>query len=854
MGNFGLVSSTTDYSAILNAYGVPLRAEGHYWHVGPTDGVQGWILHLSVIESQVYDLLSLVVPELIRRRLAFKIALEFQVACKLLCGALGYDQLGKIICIYPEDDLSANTLAKFLISLTESFRGPAIPTDRRLGAIVYTRYASRTYSIPFVLPKGVEWPFGDITSSKNPPTPKLLNGTYFPLSVIKPDAKGHVIRCIYFKKLWQIRTCIVKQGRLNMIGDADGRDIRDRLKWQYDLCQDLSRDISLPRIFDYFFINDDAYLAMDFVKGITLSTWINMVNGDSCWLHLPSENRSLLIAMLFRIVDVVDRMHEKGYIHRDLTPDNFLIGDHGSIHPIDMELTWCAKKSYPDPPFVWGTPGHMSPEQMAVQTPTIKEDIYGLGGMMIMFVTNQRPLKFHYHSVEALRETLLTYTGNEGLAMLISSCWEVSPDDRPVLSNIRDFLKKTIESVRTPTAAKKFIGADITLIQDVVRQGLAGLALPGFMNHKGRWVSLAQKQEQHIGNEQAALTLSEGWHTGMTGPMWLVARAKKAGVSVEATLLPYEKSWDYLWNNYLPIAGKKPGLFAGATGVAYALIEGLDSELLSPIPKVLEQLLACFTQTSSSYTLGSGLAGQGIVLLHAGNWVPAKTKKDLLQSYVNTFIKAQQPDGSWTIVNSTGIKGDISLGMGEGIAGIIWFLLAYMQQNKDEIVALATESALDWLARQRQKKGTLYTWSISTKSRIIDKWSLEHGAPGIAGVFLKAYELLQKPQYAELVQNVLYHLPAYPSITEFTLGTGLAGLGEVYLEAKRVLGTPEWTRRSDWIASLLACSRTRADTSSCYWFPDMSVMSTADLFTGNSGIIHFLLRYCYPDRVRYPFS
>jgi len=854
MDNVGLASSTTDYSTLLKAYGVTPRAEGHYWHVGQTDAVQSWMLHLSVIESQVYDLLCLVVPELIRRKLAFKIALEYQVASDMLSGALGYEQLGKIIGIYPEDNRSANVLAKFLISFTEGFRGPAIPTDRRLGGIVYTRYASDSYSIPFVLPKGVEWPFDDIAAPKIPPTPKLLNGTYYPLSVIKPDAKGHVIRGIYFKNLWQIRICIIKQGRFNMLTDTAGRDVQDRLKWQYDLYQELSRDISLPEIFDYFVVNDDAYLVMEFVKGDMLSAWVNAVNGDRCWIHLPWQHRVALIKMLLRIVDVVHCIHEKGYIHRDLTPDNFLINNRGSIYPIDMELTWCAKRSYPNPPFTWGTPGHMSPEQMAVQTPTNKEDIYGLGGMMIMFFTNQRPMKFHRHSVEALRETLLYYTGDEELATLISNCWKLSPEDRPTLLHIREVLKSSMEKARAPASVSPTIAPDITLIQDTLQKGLAGLALPCFLNHKGRWVSLVQKQEQHIGNEQVALTLSEGWYTGMTGPLWLVARAKSAGVPVEACLFPFEKSWDYLWNNYLPVAGKNHSLYAGAAGVANALIEGLDSGLLSPIPEVIEQLHACFVQTPASYTLGSGLAGQGIVLLRTGNWVPTETRQVLLQSYVHTLLNNQQSNGSWVLNNSSGLKGDIPLGMGQGIAGIIWFLLACIQQERGKVLLQVTVKALDWLARQRQKKGTLYTWPISTKSRAINKWSFDQGAPGIAGVFIKAYEVLRTKQYAEVAQNALSHLPVYPSISDFTLATGLAGLGEVYLEAKRVFNTPEWAHRSDWIAHLLAASCTLADTSSCYWFPYMTVTSTVDLLTGNSGIIHFLLRYCYPDKVRHPFS
>jgi hypothetical protein len=132
----------TDFSVLLNKYGLAYVRSEYYWMVGAPTKVQGWILHLSVIKIQILDLLNLIIPELIEGSVPFKIVIDLDTAGSLLDGNLGYIHLGKLVSIYPENDLQALQLAQKMITLTSSFKGPAIPTDFHLGSILYTRYGS----------------------------------------------------------------------------------------------------------------------------------------------------------------------------------------------------------------------------------------------------------------------------------------------------------------------------------------------------------------------------------------------------------------------------------------------------------------------------------------------------------------------------------------------------------------------------------------------------------------------------------------------------------------------------------------------------------------------------------------
>src|SRR6187402_2333658 len=119
-----------DYSAILKTSRLPHIPSGYYWQVGTIERTQGWILHLSVILTQVAELFKTVIPYLIIEKVAFKIPRDANTARYLLEGSLGFIHLAKVMCIYPPDDEKALVLGKTLLELTQPFTGPAIPTDR----------------------------------------------------------------------------------------------------------------------------------------------------------------------------------------------------------------------------------------------------------------------------------------------------------------------------------------------------------------------------------------------------------------------------------------------------------------------------------------------------------------------------------------------------------------------------------------------------------------------------------------------------------------------------------------------------------------------------------------------------
>ena len=79
-------------------------------------------------------------------------------------------------------------------------------------------------------------------------------------------------------------------------------------------------------------------------------------------------------------------------------------------------------------------------------------------------------------------------------------------------------------------------------------------------------------------------------------------------------------------------------------------------------------------------------------------------------------------------------------------------------------------------------------------------------------------------------------------------------MGELYLEAYKVFNDPLWLNRAEWIAQLLLHTLYIESKNQACWIPDYQSDFTADLFRGNTGVIHFLMRYSLPNNLTHPLN
>jgi serine/threonine protein kinase len=109
-----------------------------------------------------------------------------------------------------------------------------------------------------------------------------------------------------------------------------------------------------------------------------------------------------------KICDAVSFAHSRGVIHRDLKPQNIMVGEFGEVQVMDWGLAKVLSQKInetgsksavitsdfkTDAGSLMGTPGYMAPEQVRSDgsVPDERTDVYALGGILFFLLTLNHP-------------------------------------------------------------------------------------------------------------------------------------------------------------------------------------------------------------------------------------------------------------------------------------------------------------------------------------------------------------------------------------------------------------------------------------------------------------------------------
>ena len=132
---------------------------------------------------------------------------------------------------------------------------------------------------------------------------------------------------------------------------------------------------------------EHGYLIMDLFRSMNLKAFIaNDLPGVQIRLNKLFESLCLALA----------HMHDRGWIHRDVKPDNILLNKASEVRLIDFSLTTraaggLAKLFGAKSKTIQGTRTYIAPETIRKQKPTIQTDIYSLGVTLYEVLTGRPP-------------------------------------------------------------------------------------------------------------------------------------------------------------------------------------------------------------------------------------------------------------------------------------------------------------------------------------------------------------------------------------------------------------------------------------------------------------------------------
>ncbi len=160
----------------------------------------------------------------------------------------------------------------------------------------------------------------------------------------------------------------------------------------------------LPLIYDVITCDDGQIVLEEFIEGVTIAEVM-----ESGTYHYLGTRR-----VIRAVCHALHVLHDRHLVHRDVKPENVMIGKDGRVVLIDFNAARkisCAGKDT----VIMGTVGYASPEQLGVAQSDARTDIYAVGVLLNVMITGKHPS-------EQLAK------GKAG--RIVRKCTNVNPDER----------------------------------------------------------------------------------------------------------------------------------------------------------------------------------------------------------------------------------------------------------------------------------------------------------------------------------------------------------------------------------------------------------------------------------------
>jgi len=190
-----------------------------------------------------------------------------------------------------------------------------------------------------------------------------------------------------------------------------------------------------PAIVTIFSVHDEAdppAIVMELVEGFPLDRFTAELNCEQKARLLREVARGLAVA------------HAHGFIHRDLKPDNVIVGPDMRPRILDFGLALSLEEASRQGAGFEGTPLYASPEQVRGQPLTTASDVFSFGSLMFKVLTGRPPFAGETvgQTLAAIATTAPPFLREvavgvpEDLQAICLSCLAWSAADRPTAAEV----------------------------------------------------------------------------------------------------------------------------------------------------------------------------------------------------------------------------------------------------------------------------------------------------------------------------------------------------------------------------------------------------------------------------------
>ena len=198
----------------------------------------------------------------------------------------------------------------------------------------------------------------------------------------------------------------------------------------------------IVNVYDFFEANNTAYIIMEYVDGVLLKDYLERQG------RMEPE---VALNVIHPIIEAVKKIHAKGIIHRDISPDNIFISDERNVKIFDFGAAQLNDSSEGMAGEKIIKVGYSAPEQYRDKSKQgFFTDIYSVGAILYQMVTGIKPMEAterefkerYQEDACVLYKEAVTRNIEKGRLMIENDYLKATQEGQYVLNDILiDFMK-----------------------------------------------------------------------------------------------------------------------------------------------------------------------------------------------------------------------------------------------------------------------------------------------------------------------------------------------------------------------------------------------------------------------------
>lgn len=805
---------------------------------------QGFKIHISATSKNAHKMLERVIPILSQTKAAFKVVVDPVMLNFVNSKQNNRGASGKFITIYPLNDRQFKELLQALYTATQDMEGPYILSDKRYDTsqVIFYRYGgiqSRStvnvfgekqwvlrnpdgQLIPdqrapfFQLPPWVEDPF--VLPLEEPVMTTVILGQRYEVSQsINFSNAGGVYRGLD-QQTGEI--VLIKEAR-PYVGESPRKHTSATalLQKEFLLLERLRHTGYTPQPLAFVQEWEHFFLIEEYIEAINLSAYRGLPEVALIMQKLSTNNIQQFCERFIQIgrnlVTALQAIHQCSVLIVDVSPNNILINPETlAVYFIDLEGAIPVDDPIPAEDTL-ATPGFMSPHRKQGGQPTIADDYYALGCVLYSLLLPIQPI--FTLNPSAKLAFLERITQDMGLPLIIQQIILDLLDGRIEESSHLLFQEHEKSQLYKP------LPKHINNYTDQIEGMCAGID-----NYILHTATCDRNDRLWPADYRVFTTNPLNLAYGAMGILWYLHNRD--------ILIP-DQYIDWVLREKIDNQTYTPGLFVGASGIAWGLAElGLFEEAENIIQQAYQSPLL-YTVNDIFY----GAAGWGLASLY----FYSKTQNSLYLEKAcesgNHLIGQANREGK--VCQWQAPDGEIYHSFAHGASGIVLFLLYLYQYTKHQSYLDYALAGMEYEISQALEEGETLMWRAKPNSPLLSPY-WRSGNAGIGCTLIRFATLLRDDRYAQLAARTANYTTLRFTVLPGQF-VGMSGIGEFLIDMYMFTDESRYLQQAQFLAANLTLFGTKQPEGLA--FPGDGLFRLCNDYGGGSaGIGMFLNRLQNP--------